>query len=113
MPMGKDDDYGAGVGGGSGVGGGRRGVTGSVIVVVIAGFRINSPDGSINLAVTKIIRLRLKWSSALDWKSRPMMGMSPRMGTLSSTSCTSSRMRPPMATVWPSQTVTAVVTLRV
>ena len=39
--------------------------------------------------------------------------MSPRSGTLSSTFCTSSRIRPPSTTVWPSHTLTLVVTLRV
>ena len=36
------------------------------------------------------------------------MGTSPKNGNLSSTCWMSSRIKPPMATVWPSQMVTAV-----
>ena len=42
-----------------------------------------------------------------------MSGMSPRIGVLSSTFCTSSRMRPPSTIVAPSKTVTFVVIFRV
>src|SRR5215475_10910014 len=39
--------------------------------------------------------------------------MSPIIGVLSSVFCTSSRINPPITTVWPSYTLTLVVTLRV
>ena len=42
-----------------------------------------------------------------------MIGTSPMSGTLSSTFCTSSRIKPPSTTVEPSKTLTLVVTLRV
>ena len=45
-------------------------------------------------------------------ESRPTSGMSPMIGVRSSVFCTSSRIKPPSTTVWPSQTLTLVVTLR-
>ena len=72
-----------------------------------------SPAGLMRRAETKMTRLRLRCCSTLERKSRPMSGMSPRSGILSSIFCTSSRMRPPSTTVLPSNTLTLVCTLRV
>ena len=46
-------------------------------------------------------------------EKRPTSGMSPMIGVRSSVFCTSSRIKPPSTTVWPSHTLTLVVTLRV
>jgi hypothetical protein len=70
------------------------------------------PPGLTRLAVTKISKFRYCALSPFDRNSRPTSGMSPKKGTLSFTFFTSSRVRPPITSVAPSQIVTFVETSR-
>ena len=68
--------------------------------------RVDQPGGDKDNQVALDVLLELVR------KSRPTSGMSPMIGVRSSVFCTSSRINPPRTTVWPSHTLTLVVTLR-
>src|SRR5439155_18904371 len=73
---------------------------------------IGFPAGSMMVGVMKIMRFFLDVFFDSVRKNRPKKGRSPSTGTLSLMLVTFSEMRPPRATVWPSQTLTVETTWR-